>query len=112
MPLHTSPADHFVIPPEPGARNAPVRTFHVINSLGTLETIYEGKGLTLERAISEETRYFAPDGKGGGGSDHPYDMVVYEGELVAAVIRDFGDAKGSFKVMTFGPDWPEKGGVS
>ena len=42
-----------------------------------------------------------------GASDRPYDRTFYEGQLVAAVVRNFGDGRGTFKVLPIGNEAPD-----
>jgi len=96
--------DLIILPPPPGARGAKVRSFRVVSSHGQLETIIEGRGLTPERAIEQETQYFRDDDTDGETHD-PYDVTFYENGMVAAVVRNFGDGKGGYKVLPIGEGW-------
>lgn len=93
----------YNITPEPGCERAPVRSFRVVNELAQLESHFEGRGLTVDRVVAELAEGFADHGV--GCSETAFDQTIYEGKLVAAVVRNFGDGKGSFRAMMIGEKW-------
>jgi hypothetical protein len=78
----------------------PVATFRVVNEMARLDSIHSGPGLTLTDVITEYARNFDIEAEDG-----PSDLVFYQDKIVAAVVRNFGDGHGSYRVLPLGKDW-------
>lgn len=93
--------DFFDHPTRPGRERQAVRSFRVTAENGRLETVHEGRGLTLDEVIAWEARWFDHDGE-PFEAHPPYDVTVYHDGVVVAVLRDTGDGLGTLKVLTVG----------
>ncbi len=69
---------------------------------------YEGHGLTPEAVIARESEHFAGINKGDGYD--PFDVTVWEGDRVVAVLHAVGDGIGSYDVTRI--EWPERVTIS
>jgi hypothetical protein len=76
-----------------GTGKGPVATFRVVNELARLNAVHQGPGLTLEDVVAEYSQHFDAEQEDG-----PSDYTFYQGHVVVAVVRNFGDGSGKYRV--------------
>ena len=82
-----------------------MRRYRVVSERAGLDSVHEGRGLTVETVIGTATEHvgFMDDGL------WPLqDITIYSDEVVVAIVRKLGDGKGGFRVLrvpdAFPPD--------
>lgn len=94
-----SPEYEVGYPGRPG-RN---RTFTAVYE-GGKESVHQGPGLTLDDVIGHYAKLWAPHGESPSAHEFtPIDTTIYEGDVVAAVIRYHDDGTGRYDVVK--PTW-------
>lgn len=94
-------ADLYDHPTRPGRERHAVRSYRATSYLGRLESVHEGRGLTLDEVIAYEARWFDHDDE--PFSLHPpEDTAIFHERQVVAVIRTVGDGLGTVKVLGVG----------
>ena len=98
------------MPPAAGSERSPFHSFRVVGENAKLESIYEGRGLTLQTVIETEASYFRDDDE--PDRDDPasaFDLTIYRNGRAEAIVRSLGNGKGSYQVLGLTDLWNNGG---